>query len=48
MMYLIIHIQGNESSFVCTACDQLAARIARERLMATGEYRTGLLTWIRK
>ena len=47
-MLLLIHIQGNEASFICTAIDQLAARVARERLMATGEYRTGLLTWIKR
>lgn len=47
-MHLLIHIQGNEASFVCTACDQLTARIARERLISTENYRAGLLTWIRK
>jgi hypothetical protein len=47
-MYILIHIENCISSYISTEDDLLKARMARERLMNTGLYRTGLLTWITK
>lgn len=46
-MYILIHIENCEASFVSIEQNFLKARYARERLIQTGLYRTGLLTWIK-
>lgn len=47
-MYILIHIENCEASFVSIEQNFIQARYARERLINTGLYRTGLLTWIKQ
>jgi hypothetical protein len=47
-MYILIHIENCEMSYISIEEDLLKARYARERLINTGLYRTGLLTWIKQ
>ena len=47
-MYILIYIQDCISCYISTEENFLKARFAREHLINTGLYRTGLLTWIKK
>ena len=47
-MYILIHIENCEASFVSIEQNFLEARYARERLINSGLFRAGLLTWIKQ